>query len=194
MLTEMDVHIMQQHFDAIEDAACAIRDYMEYRRSGRKGDAPESSDDVITRSVPVSEYGDKLWHRCLTLAYSIAVNRDWVMGHKSENLTTNQVLDIYAMANTGASDDQVATTFSVSTAVVSKIKRGVAWAHVTQVKRSRTRANSSLNAETAMAVYEDAWSGEYKYRDIAERYGISIGSVGDIKRGASWADVTGHRA
>jgi len=57
-------------------------------------------------------------------------------------LTSAQALEIYTMAMSGKSHATIASTFGVSKALVSHIKTGRLWAHVTQALVAQAPAYS----------------------------------------------------
>ncbi len=70
--------------------------------------------------------------------------------------------------------------------MVSDIKNGVTWRHVTGHDPNNCRTKYKINAEIAKEIY----LAEGSHRHIAYRYGISHTQVSCIKSGKRWRQVT----
>lgn len=203
MLTEIDVHIMQQHFDAIEDTASAM-----IKRAAWDGDGtkPPAADKVLDealmhfeghRTSELDKHGERLpcelWHRCMSLAYDIAHARGELRfrGRASRRLDRDTVCKIYAEAHAAEeTQSEIARRYMVSPKTISDIKLRNKYARFTDPNYTPHIPNSKLTSDDACEIFRLAHEGELTQRVIAERYGISPKTVSSIKRGILHANAT----
>lgn len=103
-------------------------------------------------------------------------------------LTPEDALDIYTRAHSGESQTQIAKDHVVSQATVSSIKHGYYWNDVTGHMRSRRSARH----ERILSIYAEYWEKKQPVPAIAERFGVSLTTVYDIRNGTVGAKLTGH--
>lgn len=104
-------------------------------------------------------------------------------------LTREDVLDIYERAYSGESQTQIAKDHMVSQATVSGIKLGYYHWEITGQKRNRPLTKRQ---ERILDIYSAYWDDKIPVKEIAEQYGVSMGTVYDIRNGSTGAHVTGH--
>lgn len=110
--------------------------------------------------------------------------------HHNAKLTKEQAEAIVAAVEAGKSVSEVAARYGVSPGRVSMIRYGQSrWVKVTP---PTGRSDRSVSDDTALAIYRDAHGG-MRNAEVATRYGVSRSLVADIKRGATYARLTGHR-
>lgn len=70
---------------------------------------------------------------------------------------------------------------------VQNIKNGRTWTEATGTKPRPKR--NRVTAKMALAIYRDP----RPYKDLAKKHGVSVSTVGNIKTGRTWTDITGAR-
>ncbi len=164
-----------------------------------KGAIPESIDGK--RAV--------IRHRCDT---PLCVNPDHLeIGTQEQNMSDMAVRDRAAMrerhhkaklregdaeaimkaVDAGEGVRNVAARFGISAGRVSDIRRGKSrWAKPVAIPTGRS--DRQLSDEKARAIYAATAAGG-AVADVAQRYGVSKSMVYDIRRGATYASVSGIR-
>jgi len=104
-------------------------------------------------------------------------------------LTPEDVLDIYGRAWSGESQTAIAKDHVISQATVSSIKRGYYWNDVTGHGRARP---ASAREDRIRDIYAAYWEQKRPVPEIAARFGVSLTTVYDIRRGKVGAKLTGH--
>lgn len=111
-------------------------------------------------------------------------------GHVHAKLREGDAERIVAAVASGEPVSKVAKEYGISPSRVSTIRYGHSnWC---SPKRPTGRSDRRISDETARAVYAAACAEEPR-ASIAARFGIPATMVSDIKRGATYASVTGHR-
>lgn len=88
--------------------------------------------------------------------------------------------------------NDIARVFGVSCGIVERIKRGVAWSHLTGANRTFGRRsgesspNRRITSEDAIAIYNSI----EKATVVGRRYGVSSVTVANIRNGKAWRSVT----
>lgn len=88
----------------------------------------------------------------------------------------------------------IARDFCVSQQVISAIKRGQIWGHVTgreRIPRAK-RPTYDLTDDLVRQIDEDLVRGD-SCREVAQRYGLSYTVVYNIKIGKTWGHITGRQ-
>lgn len=114
--------------------------------------------------------------------------------HWKAKLTDSQVAEIKCAALAGEQTGALAMRFGVSKATISTIRHGNT-AHCSRadgVHKPTGRTDRRVADAIALEIYRRANSGEPR-ASIADDYGVKPSFVADIKRGATYASVTGHR-
>lgn len=96
-------------------------------------------------------------------------------------LTEQQVLEIYADQRRQV---DIAAEYGCAQTLVSKIKRGEFWSHVTGHAGNVPRPR--LEVETVLSIYRDKRPNSA----LAQAYGVSLSTVKKIKNGTAWAKIT----
>jgi hypothetical protein len=59
--------------------------------------------------------------------------------------------------------------------------------------KGESHPNNKLNNEQVLNVYNAAWEGKLKYKEIAEQFNVLIGDIYNIKYGKQWVHITNHK-
>lgn len=110
-------------------------------------------------------------------------------GEKSgvAKLTEDIVREIVVLLKEGKTYKEIADRFNTTDERVHYIATGKAWVHITGgviCKRSRSR----LNKEEVLAIKE-LLKQNVSYKEITKKFNISVGTVGNIKRGIIWKNI-----
>jgi hypothetical protein len=107
-----------------------------------------------------------------------------------KTLTPEDVIDIYERCHAGTEQQgKIARDYDISQATVSGIKLGKYWNKITGEPRRR---GLTANQERMLAIYNSYWVDKYPVKEIAERFGVSVNSVYEIRNGKAAAHITGH--
>ena len=110
-------------------------------------------------------------------------------GHYAAKLREGDAEAIIAAVNAGERVVDVAARYSITPSRVSMIRYGHSrW--VDGVTKPTGRSDRQISDELAVAIYAAASAGA-AVADIARRYGVSKSMVYDIRRGNTYASVTG---
>lgn len=124
-------------------------------------------------------------------------------GHPLAKLTEDGARAIWERIQTGEESYRaIAEDFPVGSGLVGCIARGEAWTHVTGLQRQRGHAARSpargappagrrLSREAVLDIDRRLAAGERQV-DVAAEHGVTQACVSDIKRGVTWAAVTGR--
>ena len=111
------------------------------------------------------------------------------MGYNNYVLTPEEALEIYKQAHAGVKQVDIAREFVVSQATVSGIKRGYYWTEVTGHERTRPM---TARQDKVIEIYSAYWEEKRPVHEIAARFGVSLTTVYDIRRGRTGSKYTGH--
>jgi uncharacterized protein YjcR len=106
-------------------------------------------------------------------------------------LEAEDVLDIYKRTHEGEKQVRIANDYGVSQSVVSGIKSGYYWSHVTGAERTRPLTSRQ---QRVIQIYNAYWLQKRPVREIAEEYGMSLTAVYEIRAGRVGGRYTGHPA
>lgn len=110
--------------------------------------------------------------------------------HRMTSLKNEDALNIYKLTQTSNMTlEEIANKYSIDKSVVSSIKRGRCWSHVTGQKYIPSQ-KKPLTDKEILEVYKLAIEGKMKYIDIASKYGISKGEVSNIRIGITGKKIT----
>jgi len=101
----------------------------------------------------------------------------------NSRITVETALSIYQDQR---SYSQIADDHKTNIKMVSDIKNGITWRHVTAHDPMNRRTKYKINAEIAQQIYLAAGS----QRSIAKRFGVSNDTVAEIKSGRRWSEAT----
>lgn len=110
-------------------------------------------------------------------------------------LTAEQVVSILQDARPTRA---IAEAYGISQSNINLIKCSDSWKHVTvgmrkarsaDPRRGEGNVRATLTEAQVMAIYQDARPGI----DIAAQYAVTTSCISAIKRGKSWAWLTGHK-
>ena len=104
-------------------------------------------------------------------------------------LTPSEALEIYERAHSGENQRKIAEDYVISQATVSGIKLGRYWNDVTG--HERTRPLTPLQERT-VSIYSEYWDKKQSVAAIAEKFGVSLNTVYDIRNGSTGHRLTGH--
>lgn len=104
-------------------------------------------------------------------------------------LTPEDVLDIYDRAHSGDRQVKIASDYAISQATVSGIKRG--YFH-TEITGHEPFYPPTARQDRIMDIYSEYWDKKVPVPEIAEKFGVSLSTVYDIRRGLVGAKFTGH--
>jgi hypothetical protein len=115
--------------------------------------------------------------------------------HPCAKLTDAQMADLICAIEAGEQTGIIADRFGVSRAHVSCIRHGnVGPNHpARRLQKPTGRTDRRVSDDTAREIYRRIHSGESGNK-LAAEYGVKPSFVSDIKRGATYASVTGHRS
>lgn len=102
--------------------------------------------------------------------------------HPNSKLTEGDVIVIKTSGRSGA---DLARQFGVTTALISNIRRGKTWTHVLPSVPHETKPKATLDEAAVRYIRESAGGS----RVLADRYGITIQTVHDIRKRRSWKHV-----
>lgn len=130
-------------------------------------------------------------------AYRTGLN----VGRRGEDASQSKLTDvevsaIYRRVWAGELQTHLAVEFGISREVISNIKLGRAWTHITghvaAFATGPSRSNARLSSDQAVEIYRRCHSGE---RDdaLAAEYGVKRSAVNNIRNGWSWQQFTGHK-
>ena len=105
-------------------------------------------------------------------------------------LTEEQVEQIRERLKNNEKRSDLQKEYGVSKTLIQLIATNKVWNHVEQdyeYKKKETNGNAKLTREIVKELKKDMWKMERK--DVAEKYGISIPTVDQIKAGKTWKDV-----
>lgn len=111
--------------------------------------------------------------------------------HHNARLSDAEVEQVLALAASGEQTGAIATRFNVSRALVSTLRHGAA-NRSSHVSKPTGRTDRRLTDSAAKAIYARSMRGERRC-DLAAEYGVKPSFISDIKRGVTYASVTGHR-
>lgn len=100
--------------------------------------------------------------------------------------------DIIAISkDTDRSSAELSEVYGISAEMVSRIRRGVSWSSVTGLTRAEPpkKHRAPLTPAQVLDIYHDTTSTR---QELADRFGVTVGTICSIKVGASRSDVTGH--
>ena len=117
--------------------------------------------------------------------------------HRNAKLTEAEVYEIRSDKWAGQSIDEIAAHFGITRAMISRIHRREAWAHLDPTQdaphenmqvRGERCSLSKLTAQDVVAMRSDLYSG-WRQVDIARHFGISQPQVSAILLRKVWAHV-----
>lgn len=113
-------------------------------------------------------------------------------GEAHHNCTVSDecLADIMADIASGGATGVLAERYGVSPSYISTLRHGGGRSN--GVEKPKGRSDRKISDETALAIYRAAQAGGRTGREIADAFGVSATMVSDIKRGATYAGVTGH--
>jgi hypothetical protein len=112
--------------------------------------------------------------------------------HHNNKLSEASVSAILAACAEGASTGDLASRYCVSPSRISDIRNGrVGINHPAHGRIMTGRADRRLSDESALEIYRRAHSGESPTA-LAQEFGVKYSFVQDVKRGNTYARVTGH--
>lgn len=116
--------------------------------------------------------------------------------HHMAKLTAEEAAEAKRLYLAGESQAAVAARFNVTRELISCIVRGRAWAHLqlpgaapdpnTRRLRGTANPNAKLTPEAVRAIR--AATG-IPYKELARRYGVTMGLIGHVRRGLVWRHV-----
>lgn len=112
--------------------------------------------------------------------------------HHRGRLSEGDVRNIIAACDRGEATGDLARRYGVSPSRISTIRHGHVGVNHPAHKRAQTgRSDRALSDGDARAAYARAVSGEGN-TSIANDYGVKPSVIADLKRGATYARITGH--
>lgn len=112
--------------------------------------------------------------------------------HHANKLTDADVSAILAACARGESTGSLAQRYGVSASRISMIRHGhVSINHPAHGRKMTGRADRRMSDERALALYRRATVGESPIA-LAREFGVKASFVHDVKRGNTYARVTGH--
>lgn len=111
-------------------------------------------------------------------------------GAHNAKLTVEQVLEIKEKLKIGISRKELQAEYKISKTLVQLIATGQNWMHVDssyEYKPLEVNGNAKLNDDIVRELKKDL--DNMIARDIAVKYGISVGTVRQIKQGRTWKHV-----
>lgn len=113
--------------------------------------------------------------------------------HHRGRLSEVDVSNIIAGCDRGEATGNLARRYGVSPSRISSIRHGHVGVNHPAHKRAQTgRSDRALSDADARSAYSRAVSGEGN-TSIASDYGVKPSVIADLKRGSTYASVTGHR-
>lgn len=109
-----------------------------------------------------------------------------VKGRAAYKLTNADVLAILESDETGV---VLAKRFGVTPDIVSKIRLGRTWTHLTRERARAPDANYRGVTLTETDVRSIRAAGDASSRDLAQRFDVSVGTINRIRAGAIWKHV-----
>lgn len=114
--------------------------------------------------------------------------------HPCAKLTDAETRTVFRLIDEGESTVTIARLFGISESYVSSLRHGdVSQSHPARLRAKPTgRCDRRVSDADARSIYLRAWNGERNI-DLADEYGVRPSFIADIKRGETYASVTGHR-
>lgn len=107
-------------------------------------------------------------------------------------LTDELVKQIKNDLATGVPRKQIQKKYDVSKTLIQKIAVGEAWSHIEsdyKYVKKETNGNAKLDRQAVSELKKDMRGGNYKVKELCEKYNISMPTFYQIKRGRTWVDV-----
>lgn len=107
-------------------------------------------------------------------------------------LTPDQILEIQDAISKGESRRVLKDRYKVSKTLIQMVATDQIWTHIDSnyiYKRKVTNGNAVLDREKVLKLKEDIKTGVYTRTQLAQKYGISVPTVDQIKAGKTWKDV-----
>ena len=116
--------------------------------------------------------------------------------HPLTILSSSEVLQISKMFGQDKTDNQIAKLFGVNKNIISNIRRGETWAHLTNIKSYSIVAFKGKNINGAKLKKEQVLQIVQLYKNglssnkIAKQFSIGRSTVLRILKGETWSDIT----
>ena len=110
--------------------------------------------------------------------------------HHHCTVSDSRLAEIMSDIAAGGATGVLAERYGVSPSYISTLRHGGGRAK--GLEKPKGRSDRRLSDEAALSIYEMAWKGVNSRDLIAKLHGTTKQSVSDIKRGATYAGVTGH--
>lgn len=107
-------------------------------------------------------------------------------------LTNSQVIEIQKSIKAGVSRKELRLKFNVSKTLIQLVATEAIWKHVDseyEYEKKVTNGNAVLDREKVSKLKQDIKTGTFTRVQLAEKYGISVPTVDQIKAGKTWKDV-----
>lgn len=136
---------------------------------------------LITRGANWSHITEKI-----KLPYKL--NKECI----KDKLTESDIYEIFRLYNSREmTRSQIAEKFNIAVPSLDQILRGEKWSHLDLAKTRKKIAAEYMDEETVILIYTDFWTDKsLSQKQIAEKYGISQGTVSHIASGKSWVEIT----
>ena len=106
-------------------------------------------------------------------------------------LTDEQALEVLRLSAQGVRHHELAAQFGIKYAAVANIVKGLTYSYLPRPAKSMFLPKSKkLNAEQVLEIRALLAEGSLCDRLIGERFGVSAGTIQNIKHGRSWHHVT----
>lgn len=114
--------------------------------------------------------------------------------HHLAKLTRDDIEQIVARSQAGEGASALAREYGVSPSRISTLRHGkVGQNHIASaITKPTGRSDRRVSDDAARDIYRRAHAGE-RVLEIAASYGVAASFVYDVKRGNTYASVTGHR-
>lgn len=112
--------------------------------------------------------------------------------NKAAKLSDAQIAEIQIELEKGSSRKSLQKLYNVSKTLIQMIAVGEIWTHVESnytYSKKETNGNAVLNKESVSKLKHDIKNRMMTRKELAEKYGISIPTVDQIKSGKTWKDV-----
>jgi group I intron endonuclease len=103
-------------------------------------------------------------------------------------LDENKVREIEKYLNEGLSNSEIGEKFGVQYYVISDIKKGKTWSHVTN--RTYKKRNIKINNDTALKIFNMIKDG-HSIEDIQNKFNVNKDIIYNIRNGVTFSNITG---
>lgn len=111
-------------------------------------------------------------------------------GHHFCTVSDERLAQIMADIAAGGGTGELAGRYGVSPSYISTLRHG--GGRSKGIEKPKGRSDRQITDDKALDIYRTIHRGGRTGREVAAMFGVSATMVSDIKRGATYAGVTGH--